>query len=204
VPQPFRRRRRTVRMAPSIVGEQQGFGVFIALIGTHWNQIEQSLGMMYTWLLMGQEPSAFAFYHDLVDIGLREKAFMAAARDKLSEKLIEEIAALYVDVRKLSKRRAKVIHGVWGTTPTKPQSLLLCDPRSLNEKLNEMLKYVAKIMKDPSAMEARREFPITPDTFEEWHVRDFQALMGDLIKVGQRADDLGNKVLTRSLELAKK
>jgi hypothetical protein len=40
-----------------------------------------------------------------------------------------------------------------------------------------------------------------PDEFQEYHVRDFQSLMADLVAADQKAGDLGNKVLARALEL---
>lgn len=204
MPQPFKRRNREVRMSPSVVAEQPAFGVLIALVATHWNKLEQSLGIMYTWLLMGQEPSAFEFYHDLIDLKLKEAAFMAAAKGKLPADLTKEIARLYVDVRRLSARRAKIIHGTWCTTPTKPNSLLLADPRHVNEKISAMLHYVRTIQKDRSKLEAKKIFPITPDEFQEYHIRDFQHLMTDLVAADKRAEELGNKVLACALALVPK
>ena len=192
-------------MAPSVVAENGGgFAVLIALVATHWNKIEQSLGIMYTWLLMGQEPSAFEFYHDLVTLPLKEQAFMAAAKSKLPKDLIEEITKFYTELRKLSARRATVVHGTWCTTPTKPQSLLLADPRHLNQKLNEMLRYVVEIKKDQSKIQPKMEFPVTPDEFQEYHVRDFQSLMTDLVAADNRAMELGNRVLAIALALVAK
>jgi hypothetical protein len=200
MPQPFKRRGRQVRMAPSVVAEGGGgFAVLIALVATHWSKIEQSLGLMYTWLLMGQEPSAFALYHKLVDLNLKETAFVSAAEDKLPPDLIAEIRNLFVDLRKLSARRAKIIHGTWCTTPTKPSSLLLADPRHVNQKINEMLRYVVEVKKDRSKLKAKMEFPILPDEFQEYHVTDFQSLMTDLVAADNRAMEFGNKVLALAL-----
>src|SRR5271169_1596583 len=136
MPQPFKCRGRNVRMSPAVILEQPAFATLIALIATHWNKLEQSLGIMYTWLLMGQEPSAFAFYHDLVDLNLKKTAFMAAAKGKLPPDLIKEIDKFYGYVRRLSTRRSKVVHGTWCRTDTKPASLLLADPRYMNAKIN--------------------------------------------------------------------
>ena len=129
---------------------------------------------------------------------------MAAAEDKLPKELIEEIKAFYKDLRKLSSRRAKIIHGTWCTTPTKPQSLLLADPRHLNQKLNEMFRYVVEVKKDHSKIKPKMEFPITPDEFQEYHVRDFQTLMSDLVDADNRAMELGNRALTHALALVSK
>ena len=159
---------------------------------------------MYTWLLLGQEPSAFEFYHDLINLQLKEQAFMAAAKSKLPKDLIDEIAKFYTELRKLSARRATIVHGTWCTTPTKPQSILLADPRHVNQKLNEMLRYVVDIKKDQSKIKPKMEFPITPDEFEEYHVRDFQSLMNDLVAADTRAMELGNRVLVHALALVAK
>jgi hypothetical protein len=201
MPQPFKRRGRPVRMAPSVVAERGGgFAVLIGLVATHWSKIEQSLGMMYTWLLMGQEPSAFELYHKLVDLNLKETAFMAAAEGKLPAEMIDEVKNLYIDLRRLSGRRAKIIHGTWCTTPTKPLSLLLADPRDVNQKLNELLRYVVDVKKDKSKLQATMEFPITPDEFQEYHARDFQALMTDLVAADNRTMEIAQRVLAHALE----
>ncbi len=233
-------------MSPAVIAERGGgFAALIGLVATHWSKIEQSLGIMYTYLLLGQEPSAFELYHKLIDLNLKingdnpaiiqvgstyndlgatiigpeadlnlgirtflngtpETAFMAAAEDKLPKELIEEIKAFYKDLRKLSSRRAKIIHGTWCTTPTKPQSLLLADPRHLNQKLNEMFRYVVEVKKDHSKIKPKMEFPITPDEFQEYHVRDFQTLMSDLVDADNRAMELGNRALTHALALVSK
>jgi hypothetical protein len=205
MPQPFKRRDRQVRMAPSVVAERGGaFAVLIALVATHYSKIEQSLGIMYTWLLMGQEPSTFALYHKLIDLNMKEIAFMSAAEDKLPQDLIVEIKNLYIDLRKLSSRRAKIIHGTWCTTETKPQSILLAEPRHVNQKLNEMLRYVVEIKKDRSKVKPKMEFPITPDEFTEYHVRDFQSLMDDLVAADNRTMELSNRVLAHALALVAK
>jgi hypothetical protein len=158
MPQPFKRNGRQVRMAASVVVERPAFGVLIAAVSTHWNKIEQSLGTMYTWLLMGQEPSAFEFYHKLIDLKLKEIAFMTAAEGKLAPQLIADVQNLYIDLRKLSKRRAKIIHGTWCSTPERPESLLLADPRHMNQKLNEMLRYIVDIKKDKSKLKIAMSF----------------------------------------------
>ena len=192
-------------MAPSVVAEGGGgFAVLIALVATHWNKIEQSLGIMYTWLLLGQESSAFELYHDLIDLKLKRTALLAAARGKLSDELIEEIENLFIDLRRLSRRRAKIVHGMWCTTPTKRESILLADPKHVNEKLNEMLRYVVGVMKDRTKIKPSISFSVLPDDYEEYHIRDFNALLTDLTAADEKAAAIGNKILARALELARK
>src|SRR5208282_5904138 len=102
MPQPFKRKGRKVRMSPAAVVERPHLGISIAIIASHWSKLESTLSLMYTYLLFGQEESAFKFYHDLVDLSLRKKAFMVAAEDKLPKELINEIDKLYSEVRKLA------------------------------------------------------------------------------------------------------
>jgi hypothetical protein len=162
------------------------------------------LGIMYTWLLLGQESSAFELYHDLIDLNLKKTALIAAARGKLSDDLIQQIENLFVDLRRLSRRRAKIVHGTWCTAPTKRASILLVDLKHVNEKLNEMLRYVVGIMKDKTKVKPSISFSVLPDDYEEYHIRDFNALLTDLTAADQRAAEIGNKILARALELAGK
>lgn len=202
MPQPFKRKGRNVRMSPAVILEEPAFATLIALVATHWNKLEQSLGVMYTWLLMGQEPTAFEIFHNYIDLNLKRRAFMTAATGRLPVELIKEIDGFYTAVRKLSARRAAIIHGTWCRTDSKPASLLLADPRHMNQKINDLLRYVRIVQRDESKAEAKRAFPIMPDEFQEYHVRDFQTLMADLVAADKKAEELGNKVLARALELS--
>ena len=129
--------------------ENPGFGVLIALVASHWNKIEQDLAIAYTYLLAGEEPSAFEFYHDLIDFGLREKAFLAAAKPRLPADMLSEITKIHAEMRKLSKARNEIIHGTWCSLASKPQSLFLAEPRDVGRKVNEVFDYLRKSVASP-------------------------------------------------------
>ena len=67
-----------------------------------------------------------------------------------------------------------------------------------------MLRYVVEIKKDQSKIQPKMEFPVTPYEFQEYHVRDFQSLMTDLVAADNRAMELGNRVLAIALALVAK
>ena len=95
-------------MSPAVVVERPHLGLSIAIIASHWTKLEATLSLIYTYLLGGQEETAFQFYHDLVDINLRKKALMTAAKNRLSKELIDEIEGLFSDIRKLAPARTTV------------------------------------------------------------------------------------------------
>ena len=84
-------------------------------------------------LLAGREPSAFAAYHELFEVNLRHKMYLAAARQKhVSKELISESIAIHAKVRKIAAQRARVVHGTWAYCDEMPDFLLLCDPSAVN------------------------------------------------------------------------
>ena len=121
MPQPFKRKGRVIHLSPATIVERPHLAIDIANIASHWSKFNSTLALMYTYLLFGQEPSAFEFYHDLVDLSLKKKAFTVAAKGKLSETLMKEVDALYTDIRKVAKARNDVIHATWATTPSKSE-----------------------------------------------------------------------------------
>jgi hypothetical protein len=194
MPQPFNRKGRPVRMSPAVLAELPHLGISIALITSHWNKLEQTLGLMHTWLLAGEEPTAFEFYHELIDLGMREKAFMAAARERLPPDMIGEIAKLFIDVRKVAKRRAAVVHGTWCSIATKPHSLFLAEPRDVGRKLNELFTYLRKSLSDPAKREPTKNFDLTPEELIEYKHHDFNDILKSIISLDAKADALENTI----------
>lgn len=201
MPQPFKRGKRQIFMGPSAILQRPEMAISIALVASHWSLLEHSLSLMYTYLLLGQETSAFEFYHDLVDLTLREKAFMAAARDKLPKEIIDEAGLLFVEIRKLAKSRNIVVHGNWATTPTRKRALLLASPKDVNLKINEMFRYIVTVKKDRSKLEAKRTFEVNPDQFVSYTIEDFNDINQRIIKLNEKATAIGLKVLSHALSL---
>jgi hypothetical protein len=203
MPQPFKRGKRQIFMGPSAILQRPDMAISIALVASHWSLLEHSIALMYTYLLLGQETAAFEFYHDLVDLNLREKAFMAAARDKLPKEIVEETRLLFVDVRKLAKSRNIVVHGNWATTPTRRRALLLANPKDVNLKINEMFKYVVAVKKDKTKLEERRSFEVNPDQFVSYTIEDFNDINQRIIKLNEKATAISLKVLEHALSVVK-
>jgi hypothetical protein len=204
MPQPFKRKGRKVRVTPAAVAERAHLGIGIAIIASHWSSLENTLSLMYAYLLFGQEESAFQFYHELIDLSLRKKAFMTAAKGKLSKELIDEIDKLYTEVRKLGTARNSVIHATWAVVDSKPDSLFLCDPKTINAKVNEVCRHVMRMATDPRTHGQTVSVDLTPEQFTEYKHRDLDGITRRIIDLDKRAMALANRVLARSLELVPK
>jgi hypothetical protein len=205
MPQPFKRRGKPVSVSPASVVWRPALAIDIALIASHWTKIEQTLSIMYTYLLFGQEPGAFEFYHKLVSLELKKDAFMSAATGRLPQDLIDEVTALFSEIRKFSPKRNDIIHGTWATSDQKPDSLLLSRPKDMNEKLNELFRGLLKIHRSGPAKESRKfSVDLTPDEFTEYNHEDFQWITKRLIEIDEKATLISNKVFTHALEHALK
>lgn len=186
-------------MDPAVVAELPDMGIRIALVASHWSRLEQKLGSMYTCLLGGEETSSFEFYHDLVDMSLKEKAFMAAAKSQLDDSIICEVTRLYVEVRNASKRRANVIHGTWCSTPSKPNSLLLAEQRNVGRKINEAFKYIRDVKKGTTKGDTPRSFDLCPDEYIEYTIKDFDDIISRIKELSIKSEEIGNKILSASI-----
>ena len=199
MPQPFKRKGRKVSVTASAVVQRPHLAIGIVNMAAHWSSLEFTLSLLYTYLLFGQEESAFQFYHELIDLSLRKKAFMTAAAGKLPKDLIAEIDKLYTDVRKLGSSRNTVVHGVWAVCQTKPNSLFLCEPKAINAKVNQVFSHLARMSKRPAPGETV-SVDLTPDQFMEYKHRDFEAITTRIIALDKRAMELANSVLRQRLE----
>lgn len=205
MPQPFKRRGRAVTVSPASVVRRPALAIDIANIAANWTKLEQTLSIMYTYLLCGQEPGAFEFYHKLVSLDLKKDAFISAATDRLPASLIDEVAALFTEIRKFSPKRNDVIHGTWATSDQKPESLLLCRPKAINEKFNEVFRGILKMHRSVPAKKSRNfSVDLTPDEFIEYKHEDFEWITKKIIEIDERATLLSNKVLSHALEHALK
>jgi hypothetical protein len=204
MPQPFKRKNRKVRMSPAVVVERANLGISIANIASHWTKLESTLSLMYTYLLFGQEETAFRFYHQLIDLNLRKNAFMSGAEDKLPKELIDEIDKFYSEVRRLAKARNTVIHGTWAIVESKPNSLLLCDPKDLNAKVNQVCRHVLRMARNRGSSPPNVSVDLTPDQFIEYKHSDLDGITRRIIALDAKGTVLANKVLAHSVERAAK
>jgi hypothetical protein len=206
MPQPFKRGKREVHITPAAVIHRPHLAVGIANVAANWNKLEDTLGLMYTYILHGKEKTAFEIYHSLISMDLRKTAFMHAAKDKLSKELLTEIENLYVSVRKLAKTRNHIIHATWAYSDAKPMSLLLAQPKDLAEKINGFFQRLSRAahVKGAPKMDithAAVSESLTPDSYLEYTHRDFEDVVKRIIALDTHAFALANKVLARALEL---
>jgi len=173
-------------MSPAAVMQRPQIGIGIALVASHWAKVEQTLSMPFTVLLMGQEPSAFEAYHELFELNLRHKMFLAVARKKkLSKELIDEAMHIHAEARRISKSRNAVVHGIWSIVDDLPESGFLCDPAALGRRVDQFLnefhnKVDDHVRGDPALPWS---FDLAVDEFTEYKQSDFQERLIPLLPV---------------------
>ena len=103
---------------------------------------------------------------------------------------------LYDAVRKLSKQRAKIVHGLWATSELRPNSLLLYhqkQPQIAGKSTFDALGRVERRRtvtpaSDAAFFKAIREAAdlIVPKVFEEYKAKDFEKLIADITALESR------------------
>lgn len=199
MPQPFRRKPgQEMKMSPAAVVQRPPLGIGIALVASHWAKVEQMLSLSFTALLSGQEPAAFAAYHELFDLSLRHKMFLAAARKKkLPRELIAEAEKLHQDARRVAKSRNAVVHGTWSIIDDVPDAVFLCDPNASDKRVDEFFSEFHDKIEDQvrgAAVTPSWSFDLSVDEYTEYKVSDFQDIINRCITLDQRATELWTKV----------
>lgn len=177
---------------PFAVLRRPGLAVYIAYIAAAWNALENTLAYMFTFLLLGQEESAFEIYHDLFDRDMRYRVFMSAAKHKLDAQLLEEARKLNAEIRRLAKSRNTVLHGSWAISDDKPDSLLLYKPKDIHSIAGQFVK---EILAGQGSDPLRGTKPV-PDDYIEYKRDDFVDIGKRIIDMNKRAKGLALRILT--------
>lgn len=203
MPQPFRRNPgQVVKVSPAAVVERQHIAIGIALVASHWAKVEETLGLPFTVLLSGQEPAAFESYHEIFDLSIRHKMFLAAAKKKgLPKELLEEAIQIHAEARRVAKSRNAVVHGIWGIIVDNQESAFLCAPSGMARRIDEFFE---KLHDQIDQQEDLGNMPswsldFSIDDYMEYKFQDFQDIINRCIALDNRAFKFFQKVMAFSL-----
>ena len=204
MPKPFKRKGpQVVHVTPIAVVIRPLLAIDIANIASNWTKLEHTLSLPFTTILAGQEPSAFEAYHELFEINLRHKMYIAAAkRKKLPKELLTEAEILHKKVRKVGSRRNNVVHGTWAYCDDLPNSLLLCEPSALNRQLDEFFaQFHDRVeLADEGKVRDSWSFDLSIDDFEEYSHDDFGEITKSILETDAVAFAYWRKVASFSLQ----
>jgi hypothetical protein len=204
MPQPFKRREnQKVTMAPGMIMHRPALAMGISLVASHWSKLEHTISLAFTVLLGGQEPSAFEAYHELFELNLRHKMFIAAAkRRKLPTSLNEEAQAIFVEARKISSARNSVVHGNWGICDDRPDSLLLCEQIAMNRRVDSFFEDFHGRVDDYAKGSSGANpwvFDFSVDEYTEYKQQDFQNIIDRINTLDARASRFWTDVASFAL-----
>lgn len=204
MPKPFKRRPdQKVYVSPSALVRRPALAISIANIASHWSTLEETISIPFVSLLAGRESSALASYHELFDVNLRHKMYLAIARHKhLPKELLEESEALHKKVRKAASERNKVVHGTWAYCDDLPDSLLLCEPSAINQRIDEFFRQFHQTADDfiSGQRTAPWSFDLSLDEYEEYRHSDFEEIVKRVIEVDGVASAYWTKIATFSVQ----
>lgn len=203
MPQPFKRREgQQVNVSPGSIIARPGLAIGISLVASHWAKLEHTLSLGFTVLLGGQEPSAFEAYHELFELNLRHKMFLAAARRRnLPNELIVEAEKIHKEARKIATARNAVVHGSWGVCDDRPDSLLLCDATDMNKRVDQFLEdFHDKVDSNTeNPLTLTWSFNLGVDDYIEYKHQDFQDIIDRMSTLDSRGYVFWRKVATFAL-----
>lgn len=183
MPSAFRRAiNQRITVTPAALTLRPYLAVDLANIVSHWARLEQSLSMIFTILLAGEMPDAFASYHEVFEINFRHKLLMAVARrQNVPQSILSEMRFIHELVTSAARTKNELTYGIWAVCDDLPNSLLLCSAKSVNKSLNKvMLNNARHILSQ-----------VTPDSA----VSEFiEYRHGDLTEILERITDLQGRV----------
>lgn len=202
MPQPFKRRPgQVIHMTPAAVVMRPHLAIFIANIASHWSKLEHSLSLPFTTLLAGREESAFEAYHEIFEINLRHKMFMAAAkRKKVPRELLKEADELHTKVRKCATRRNSVVHGTWAYCDDFKEDLFLCSSDALNRRIDEFFGTFHETVDRNNQEPWKWSFDLSVDEFIRYTANDFDDIVKAIISLDSQAIVYWNKISAFSLQ----
>ena len=168
----------------------------IARLALHSSVLDLNLNYLFTGLLSGKQPAAFAVFHEMRDLGLRESAFNNAAKGILSDSLRTNIAALFTRSRSIGTQRGRVIHAIWAISDKRKDALLACKPKSLNERVNEAFPaFHEAVSGNRISQEARlqlfQKLSAEEDEYDVYKHADFEFIIKQIREAVAEADRLG-------------
>jgi hypothetical protein len=188
-------------MNPGCLQERPNIALGIALIASHWADIELLLGIMYTYLLAGQEPTALSNYFSQRDLNKRRAMCHHAAKLKLSPDLVSELSDLYDKVSKVATERNTIVHGLWAITDSKPDSVLLAEPKEVGSRVDKIFATLLWMKRYPGKITTFKQ-DISPDDYMEYKPSDLQNTLLRIIELNGQVKVVAEKVLAQSLKAA--
>jgi hypothetical protein len=204
MPKPLKRRPgQVVHVAARSVVLRPALAIDIANIAAQWTKLEHTISLPFTTILAGQEPSAFEAYHELFEVSLRHKLYLAAAKRKgLPNDLIQESVKLHQSARTASSQRNRVVHGTWAYCDDLPDSLLLCDPSAINRRVEEFLSQFHERVDKAESNSAIEpwSFDFNVDDFDEYRHNDFEEIAKRTLEIDATAMAYWQKIILFSIQ----
>jgi hypothetical protein len=96
-----------------------------------WSRVEWSYGSLFLSLLQVNEAKGAELYVSLESAKSKQSAIMALAVGNLHEQKVEMLRRLISYTKSQQKSRDKIAHWIWGISDQLPDSMILCDPKSI-------------------------------------------------------------------------
>ena len=190
-----------MRLTPDTPVYRPQFGLHIARVASYWSDVELYWAIAYTYLLANTDKDAFATYYSLRDWRRRKSEFFKAAdAHRLPGPLKSEAHDLYAEFDARARDRNRIVHGTWAWSPQYDDSIFLAQPRQLGSQLNRVFTALINIGQRPE------QYPTVAvdlgrGTYERWTHQDFEDSVAEIRAFAARVSDLGNRILSHSLEV---
>lgn len=128
MPQPFKGRY-TINILHAPMAQRPQLAKHLGIIASLWSYVELHLGHLLADILHTEARIGAAMYAAIRAEAARLAAMQAAAEAYLDDALLEEFQELKDRIKKTGDQRDNVIHGIWGISKDRPDSIIWADAR---------------------------------------------------------------------------
>jgi hypothetical protein len=138
-----------------------------------WSRVEWAYGSLFISLLQANEAKGAELYASMGSAKSKRDSIMALAVGNLHEQQVTLLDRLLSYTKSQQKIRDKIAHWIWGISDQLPDSMVLCDPKSIWMHSGRNLSQMRTASKD-STMFLWAPF-INPNLVYAYSKKDLQA-----------------------------
>lgn len=168
--------------------------VLIARVATGWSRVEERLGFIIVQLLRAEAHTGMKMYQALTSSASQFSVLRAVARDRLDTEMQQRLDDLLADYKKVARKRNKIVHGHWDTSPQHPNELVWTDAADEALSYSEFWAGYNGASDFAGQMNFARSFKGGQHNRLLYGEADFEAVLSEMTVIATRLSDFSIEV----------